>query len=442
MVAFALIVVAAIAIGLAAQVFGGLRAIMAAIVTATCLLPIVAFGPDVDTFHVGIANASPEWRTFTVLFIALAILCILRWGVGCINPAHLLLVGWLVFGLLFLWRDGPMVFSGVLQLVIGVLAWCVGTAVSRMQYSPKVERGLVLIFVVLAVFEAFICILQYIGIPINQLDVMDSSILGERVNGTANHPNNLGKLMFICLIFLLPLTESRRQGRVALFGCFALFIPFVLAQGRANIAALVFALLLWAVFSSGVRFTARRFAIISATVAGVGASATTILSRFEEDPTGGVRDKLTEIAYEAIPSNLWGGVGPNLYVDEIAQYYGSYIPVHNTFLLLAAEIGLVGLALFVAPIAFVIIRAIPKVRVNPYARALVAVTPGWFAISWTGWGVLGTSVFCFFMFAVAYTAGRSREFSIERDGESDDSSEVVVPIETSDSELARKGRIR
>lgn len=382
-------------------------------ILTTCYLPVVALGEKDQSFSVGIANTFPEWRTYTLFFGISGILLAVRRPTVCIAPSHLLFIGWLVYGILFLWADTPMVYAGALQLLVGILAWSVGASLAQMGKPKSFDQVLIVILAGTAIFEAVICVLQYAGLPINAMNARAIGTLGDRVTGTSNHPNTLGKLMISVLLLLLPLTESRvgKVGRWALLGSGALFVSLGLAQGRTNLAALVSALLIWAVLSPSSRFSSRRMAVIPLTIIGIAATATSVAARFEEDPTGGARGRLLDIATRAVPEKLWSGVGPNSYVTEIAQYYGSYIPVHNAIILLVAEVGLVGATLFLAPIVVAFIRAVPKARINPYARALVATTPGWIAIAWTGWGLLGTSVLPLFMFATAYTASRSKAAS-------------------------------
>jgi O-antigen ligase len=392
--------------------------IVGTVIFTTCYLPIVALGDKDNSFSVGIANAFPEWRTYTLLFLSLGIICMLQWPRFLFNPAHALFIAWLAYGLLFVWSDTPPVYAGALQLMLGVLAWGVGAVVAQMERPKKFEKMLVIILAGTALFEALVSVLQSVGLPINQLGTKAGTGLGGRVSGTANHPNTLGKLMFPVLMLLLPFTESRvgKIARWALLGSAALFVPFGLAEGRANLAALVSALLIWAVLTPNSRFSSRRMALIPLTVVGIAATTATVAARFEEDPTGGVRGRLVQIATNAIPDHPWSGVGPNSYVTEISQYYDSFIPVHNALILLTAEVGLVGTFLFFAPVVAAVVRAVPKARTNPYARVLIATAPGWFAIAWTGWGLLGNSVLPLFMFAFSYTAARAKLKSADTHG--------------------------
>ncbi|MEI6535719.1 MAG: O-antigen ligase family protein [Verrucomicrobiaceae bacterium] len=416
-VSLPLIVSAGILLAVLTRVIGPVVTAIGAVIFTTCFLPIVALGTADEEFSVGISNQFIEWRTYTLLIIAMGIVVVLRSGFGCFSPMHLLFAGWTVYGLVYVWNDTPLVYAGFLQLMIGVLAWGVGVAVARMRHTAAVERAILFVLAGVVVFETMLCILQYGGLPINLGP--EAGILGTRVRGTTNHPNTLGKLLFILLILLLPLTASRsaKVGRWAIISAGLLFVPFGLAQGRANLAALIGALLIWAVLTPNTRFsTSRRLALIPVAAIGIAATAGSVAARFEEDPTGGARSRLYEIAADAIPDHLWFGVGPNSYVVEIAQFYGSFIPVHNSFVLLLAETGVIGVALYFGPLLVAVARAITTARRNRYSRALVSTFPGWLMIGMTGWGLLGNSVLPFFMFAVAYTAERSRVVAREQGG--------------------------
>jgi O-antigen ligase len=389
-----------------------LVAALSLIIATTCLFP-ASLQSSSSAFHVGIAGPTPEIRTFHVLFGLLLVLSVARHGVRCIHPMHLVFVAWIAVGAARLWHPGPLLNAGLLQLGIGVAAWSVGTAYAKQGATARDERLICWMLSGFVAVEITVSLLQFAGFSINQLDVAESSILGTRVNGTANHPNNLGKLLIASLILLLPLSDSKspRTARLALVSCIAMFVPLGLAQGRANMLAFICALILWALLSANSKYSGRRLAVLAATLAGVGASATALVSRFEEDPQGGVRNDIFRIALESIPYHLWTGVGPNSYVAEIASKSGSNIPVHNSFVLLLAETGMAGLVLFATPAAVAVLRSATRCRTDPYARALVVAAPGIVAIGWTGWGLLGTSVLPLLTFSIAYTAGRMRSMT-------------------------------
>lgn len=393
---------------------------ISAVLTTTCLIPL-ALTPQLTAHHVGIAGATPVLRTFTIVVLAVAMLSILRHGVRGVSSAHVLMLAWMGIATASVWVNGPLLQAGLVQLGIGIAAWTAGQYTASARQRPTTERLVCAMLVSIVVIEAAVCSMQVVGIPINSLDAVEVSILGNRVHGTANHPNNLGKLLILLLVLLLPMTESRdpKVAKAALCATVGMFAPLAMAQGRANMAAYLCALVLWTFLTrEKSKKSTRRFYVAMATIAGVGASAAILAARFEADPAGGVRGAILEIAHSAIPQHFLTGVGPNNYVAEISSHQGSYIPVHNTFVLLLLETGVVGLILFGAPAMRAILLAARNFRQSPHARAILVTTPGLFAIGWTGWGLLGTSVLPLLMFVFAYTSRRSNILLREPDKQS------------------------
>lgn len=312
---------------------------------------------------------------------------------------------YVLLGAVLIWPQTDVVRAGVLQLMTGVAAWVLGCAMARAVGTDiKFDQFLTVLIVGIIGIQVVVCTLQFAGVPINALAVSESEILANRVNGTSNHPNNLGKMLICLLVLLLPLTEQdqRAYRKLALAGAVAIFVPLGLAQGRANFAAALAALAIWAMATPAGRQAGMKLTLaVGSFVAGL-LSAAAFLSRFEEDPSGGVRPQILAIAKRAIPQHLEFGVGPNDYVDAIASRAGSFIPVHNTFVLLLAECGLIGLVLFVGPLLKVARDSLRWSRTCGHSRALISVAPGLGVIGWTGWGLLGTSIFPLLLFVVAY----------------------------------------
>ena len=193
--------------------------------------------------------------------------------------------------------------AGILQLATGIAAWCVGTMVSRPMSVERFSRALTLFITFIVAIQVVVCCLQFAGVPINALSAVESNILGGRVNGTSNHPNNLGKMLFLLLILLLPLTEQRdrRSARMALAAVVMMFVPLGLAQGRANFAAVLAALVLWALLTARGQQLGTKVVFLGGASVAVILSAAVFLARFDEDPSGGVRPQIYAIAMRAIP---------------------------------------------------------------------------------------------------------------------------------------------
>jgi O-antigen ligase len=133
-----------------------------------------------------------------------------------------------------------------------------------------------------------------------------------------------------------------------------------------------------------------------------------VLSRFDEDPTGGVRGEIAEYAFGQIALRPITGTGPNNYTTLAGPMTGSWIPVHNSFLLAAAELGIVGAALFFGAVSVVVGRGWSRRKHGEAAapaRAIVASVPAVLLIGLTGWGLMGTSVFALWLFTLGIHYG-------------------------------------
>lgn len=368
-----------------------------------CLFPFALTASPLIQ-HVGIGGPVPEVRTFTVAVGAGFLLGVL--GRGATARAFLFapFAIWLILAANQWWPASDVVLAGLLQLLTGVVAWGCGSMVGASITDERFSHGLTLLLAGIVAIQVIVCVLQFAGVPINGLSPTESEILGGRVNGTANHPNNLGKMLLLLLFLLLPLTEqaNRRAARLALGSAMAMLLPLGLAQGRANFAAVVAALILWSLLTPTGRQAGMKLLFLGGGCVAVLLSAAIFLARFDEDPTGGVRPQIYAIAVHAVPNHLFEGVGPNNYVTEIASREGSYIPVHNTFVLLLAETGAMGALLLLAPLLLVLVRAARSSGTNPHARAIVSVSPGLGVVGWTGWGLLGTSILPLMMFSVGF----------------------------------------
>ncbi|VXB52482.1 O-antigen ligase [Aeromicrobium sp. 9AM] len=389
--------------------FGMRFAGVSVVLFTICLLPLTLTDSPVIA-HVGISGAVPQVRTFTIVLFLLALAALVTGRVPRTGFLVLPFGVWLAFAATQIWPSTPIVHAGLLQLSVGAIAWVVGTSLGASIQDDRLARALTLLIAGIVAIQVVVCTLQFAGVPINALASTESDILGGRVNGTSNHPNNLGKMLFLLLIFLLPLTEqvSQRFAKLALSAAVAMFVPLALAEGRANFAAVLAALVLWSLLTPKGRQMGAKLVFLCSAVVAVLLSGAVFLARFDADPSGGVRPQILAIAMRAIPLHPFDGVGPNNYVTEIASREGSFIPVHNTYVLLVAETGLIGAALFLGPIAYLFLRAVPLARVNPHARAVVAVGPGLFVVGWTGWGLLGTSILPLMMFAFGYALSALR----------------------------------
>lgn len=352
-----------------------------------------------ETFrHIGIAAATPRLTTY-LLAVGLIFVC------ACFRPRTTGAIWtWipfavsLVVGASFVWSGGAAQESGIVQLLLAPAAWIVGVNLSSDLAEAK---GQFLVRVVSAIIflQLAVCILQTLGVQVNPMEATQEAILGSRTNGTLGHPNDLGKVMFVLLAILLSFGRrlSRIDSIVWKLAIGSAFIVLALTGGRAVSAAALCLLTLWAILApresskSGRRLVALGVALsASAFLAGA------LLARFDEDPQGGSRSTLIDVAWAQISSDPWTGVGPNSYVTAVGSYdalTASGVPVHNAFLLALAELGVVGTILLLLPFVAGALIAIRRVRmpdhVGEASRVYIAALPGLYLIGTTGWGILG-----------------------------------------------------
>ena len=323
----------------------------------------------------------------------------------------LLIIAAITIGWLFLWRADPPGLAGVVQLAIAIMAWGIGMRAARSDPDSRLRRGLVMVIVVVVLAHSGVAILQALGADINAVASADQQILGSRVNGLSNHPNNLGKILVICIALLLAMVPAvKDRSRVVWVTIAIAFVPLVLAQGRANLAAAAALVAGWALLQPGLNLSRKISVLLGLGVAGLAASGV-VISRFEEDPDGGVRGEILDYATRIVSLFFWSGTGPNRYTIENAPLSGSFIPVHNSFVLALAELGIVGFMLLFAPIAVMTIRAWGRRRLRTPAgdgaRAIVASALPMIMIGYTGWGMLATSVLSLAMFSFGLMWGQA-----------------------------------
>jgi hypothetical protein len=370
----------------------------------------VSLVTDSGEFHVGIAGSSPDLRLFTLVIAVTAVLLTVTARPPLIGVFVPLLL-WITIGWLFLWRADPPGLAGVVQLAIAIMAWGIGMRAARSDPDSRLRRGLVMVIVVVVLAHSGVAILQALGADINAVASADQQILGSRVNGLSNHPNNLGKILVICIALLLAMVPAvKDRSRVVWVTIAIAFVPLVLAQGRANLAAAAALVAGWALLQPGLNLSRKISVLLGLGVAGLAASGV-VISRFEEDPDGGVRGEILDYATRIVSLFFWSGTGPNRYTIENAPLSGSFIPVHNSFVLALAELGIVGFMLLFAPIAVMTIRAWGRRRLRTPAgdgaRAIVASALPMIMIGYTGWGMLATSVLSLAMFSFGLMWGQA-----------------------------------
>ncbi|AMV19375.1 O-antigen ligase family protein [Planctomyces sp. SH-PL14] len=184
---------------------------------------------------------------------------------------------------------------------------------------------------------------------------------GDRAYGLLEHPNHYA----VVTVIAITLAMSRWLGRGALgrwfygvcivLSCGGLF----LSGSRGALVMLLGALLV---------FAPRRL-LIAIVAVGVPVGAVGLLARWESVVS---RLPIYQYALERIQERPWLGHG--LFTFRYAQFGGVHFEAHNFALHIAYEIGLVGLAVFLAAAAVIAIQT--RRATAPDQRAWVAVLAG------------------------------------------------------------------
>lgn len=354
--------------------------------------------------HSGIVGAAPQISTYLVVILATMTWVVIQVVAGVHERV---LPGIVIFGFfpglvvwtLAAWGTSSVVLSGVLQYATGITAWIVGAHLARRAWRtrPGPEWFALAIAAVVGV-EAAVSILQSLGSGIFPMPPELAVNMGTRVNGTTAHPNNLGKLMLLVTFAALCVASQCRPPvrRVLWLSVALTFVPLALSQGRANMAAQIVMLVLWALISGRKQKALVRFGIPFAVVALVIPFVGLFQARMQADPEGGDRPQLLATGLHQISSSPILGTGPNNYVEVVSQYdqlvATTKFPVHNAFLLSAAEIGVPLAVLFWSPLALLLWRAV-RCRKSPaleghVATAVLASAPGMLVVTATGWAML------------------------------------------------------
>lgn len=237
-----------------------------------------------------------------------------------------------------------------------------------------------------------------------RLDVAVTS----RAIGTLGHPANLSKVAFLLMLVLLPLTAStyRTVRRWAVGGIVVAVLLASITISRANILAVVLTLVLWLIWSPRGLTLGQRLFLLTGLASVSLLALPTVIDRFVDDPDGGARPELLGAGLNQISTNLWGGTGLNSYILKVSEFDPATrlgYPVHNTFLFVLAEFGLVCAILFFIPLLVMAIRAFRRVVglasfATPWARTFICAAPGFLIITLTGWGMAsGSSLILWFL---------------------------------------------
>lgn len=383
--------------------YGAETVVAVGVVLSTCLLPIAFGRAPLSTYSVAV-------------LLGLGVLITLRRvkALDIVQFFPFLVLG--VFGVFFFWDGGIGPAQELAYFLIACLAWAVGASTRKaIRNSERRAKLLVIIISAVLALQALISGLQVAGIQLFATGELIAELTAGRSNGTFAHPGTLGKAMVCLLALLLPFTlsESRVVRRWALLAMPIGLIPLLLSISRANIVAAAVLLIVWIVFAP----RKKTVALKTTAAAALGIAAILfldqVLARFEADKQGGERSRFLNVALEHIPDHLWLGVGPNNYVNYFGQFDSLTAegwPVHNTFLLAVAEVGVLGALLLFGPWLLSMLRAAFRMfsrhRGAVDYRAYIAFALSILPIALTGWGMLTESIMPLWFFVSAFLMPR------------------------------------
>ncbi len=210
---------------------------------------------------------------------------------------------------------------------------------------------------------------KWLGVAEHAVEVAGSSVLlnegGRWLRAYAGqvHPNVLGGLLAITMLasaWLVARSASKTERYALLVLCILQAGGLFVAFSRAGWLALGASLVVWWIGEKSLRSAVTQIAVVTAVVFAVfgsilweptkarliGAPASRLEQQAVEERVTGVKESqaLTRVAW-------WRGVGLGNYTKALAQRTPGlrpyrYQPVHNLFLLILAELGILGLAAF------------------------------------------------------------------------------------------------
>jgi O-antigen ligase len=228
-----------------------------------------------------------------------------------------------------------------------------------------------------------------------------------QTGGSLGHQNLLGFVSHMALMPAFAMMLAGRSPRMALLGVLAGIIVVILTVSRATLAFSAVGLVLTLILCVVMRFTPRKAMVAVASVVMLAASlplAKAALDRrfavqsttfFAEDAEREAFEKAARAIIAAYPM----GVGPNHYVfiantegyserAGVAWSMGSRSTnVHNSYLLITAEMGSIGIMAFVALIACALLRAFGsavRFRRQPGSEVFVGIGCGVLVMSLHG----------------------------------------------------------
>jgi hypothetical protein len=415
-----------------------------ALLVATLGIAPLALLPMANPIYAGMATASPTLYTYTVAIVLAATVMALRPPRTMLAAAWawVPLLLWLIALTVFAWDSTPRLYSGLIHLALGAAAFAIGVGVAgedRHDDASSTVLAVPWLFAAVAWIQFLAVVLALVGLPLRTLTFALAQDVNGRATGLTTHPGELSKLLFVaamCALVLPQRTSRERWFAWSTFG--AILVGVFLTQSRAALGGVVAMIGIFV----GLEFVVGRWQRRHAVVVGMTAvlavvSIPWIIDRFANDT--GARGHTMRVAIDAIRDHPLDGVGVNGYVAVVGQtdpLTSTGVPVHNVFLLSAAEMGVIGALLLWLPFVLVSVRAARTLRASRgtdrAARVVVAALPGIVVMALTGWGLLQGPYFIMFAFLFGYFG--SPRPNVERADDASDASEASAEKQSPDGD--------
>ncbi|MDQ7903115.1 hypothetical protein RB614_01100 [Phytohabitans sp. ZYX-F-186] len=384
------------------------------VIAALALVP-VAILPSESAIYAGIANPSPTLHTYTAAIVVAGVVVAIRATRGFLTGLLLWapFLVWLIIFMISAWDPSARTVSGLLQLALGAITFAIGVAGEA---QDRARSFLVWAFAIAAWIQLAAILLASIGLPLRRIGGQQALDVLGRATGLTSHPGELAKLLFFCGLCALMLPQRTTWERWAAWLTLgAVLVGVSLAQSRSVLVAIISMIVIFVLLElTAGRWQRRHFVVIGITLALGAASLPWLIARFSADPSGGARGHVAKVAFHAIEAHPWAGVGPNGYVAVVGAtdpLTAGGVPVHNVFLLSAAEVGVAGAFYLWLPFLVVAARAIYytwRTRGSDLAaRVVVSALPGIGLIAMTGWGLMQGPYFLIFSLVLGYFGARA-----------------------------------
>lgn len=385
-------------------------ALNSVVLLSLCLPILILMVPDTERFVRGITGPGVSMWLFTGVIGIAAALCLTSIPSSSWLPLILPGLLWLSIGLLTAWPRNSEVLAGVFHWCIAFAALIVGIYVG-MRSDSKRQIWQASFISALFVFELVLSVYQIVSGEAEQF-------FG-RSFGTFGHPAFVGKFALLSLIFILPLLNDA-GGKIRFLGWIALIsatATTVLTQSRANTLSIAAVLLLWAIWLPRGAVRGLRTNLIGGLVFASAFTIPLMMERFLADPDGGDRHELFVSGMNIVETYLVSGTGPNRFAtvgsntERIIAETG--YPIHNSWMLMVGELGVIGAVLIALPLLVAIGAAARAMRASDRdlrltARTFLLVAAGAMFIGFSGWGMIQEPTLQMIFFVSGYALGRMR----------------------------------